>query len=383
MSLRLYKRPGVESWYVRGTVRGIRVYETCDTTDRKQAEAYKAKRESELYDQAVFGARATVSFQRAALSFLEWEPRSKRTKAYVKKLVAHFGSTLVGKIGQAEADQAVQAILPANAAPATKERAVYAPLSAILNHAHRRGWREAAEFEKPKRPNTKTRWLTPAEALRLIEAAAPHLRPLLLFILCTGARLSEALYLQWADVDLSASKVVFRDTKNGTDRPAALTPAAIATLISIRYEEDEEGNRVERIGPVFLTQQGWPYAQTEKQYGGQIKTGWRAACLRAGIAEPVLNESGKPIVDEEGKPMMQPTATPHTLRHSWASWFYALTKDLLLLKAEGGWKTLSMVERYSHLMPSDMAPEISLVWGASHPKIGVLPVPSKKDEKRA
>jgi len=65
---------------------------------------------------------------------------------------------------------------------------------------------------------------------------------------------------------------------------------------------------------------------------GQIKTGWRGACERAGIAK----------------------AKPHDLRHTWASWFYALSKDPMLLKAEGGWKSLDMVERYAHLIPSAM-----------------------------
>jgi len=33
-----------------------------------------------------------------------------------------------------------------------------------------------------------------------------------------------------------------------------------------------------------------------------------------------------------------------------------------------------MVERYAHRMPSELAPQIASVWGASHPGFGVLPV---------
>jgi integrase len=32
----------------------------------------------------------------------------------------------------------------------------------------------------------------------------------------------------------------------------------------------------------------------------------------------------------------RPELTPHDLRHTWASWHYALNRDLLLLKVEGG-----------------------------------------------
>jgi integrase len=49
---------------------------------------------------------------------------------------------------------------------------------------------------------------------------------------------------------------------------------------------------------------------------GEIKTAWRGARRRAKLA---------------------PELTPHDLRHTWASWHYALNRDLLLLKVEGAW----------------------------------------------
>src|SRR6185437_3772050 len=94
MSVRLYQRPGSRVWYLRGTVRGRRVFETTGTTDRKQAELYRAAREAKLYEASVFGERAVVSYTRAALSYLEdgkTEP-SAYTKARVAALVDHFGS---------------------------------------------------------------------------------------------------------------------------------------------------------------------------------------------------------------------------------------------------------------------------------------------------
>ncbi len=115
-------------------------------------------------------------------------------------------------------------------------------------------------------------------------------------------------------------------------------------------------------GAVFRTDDGSPYADTGRQFGGQIKTGFRTARVRAQLRD----------------------LSPHDLRHTWATWFYALTKDPLLLKAEGGWATLAMVERYAHLMPSALAGEIRSVWGASHPRIGALPgAPSTGDRHAA
>jgi integrase len=50
--------------------------------------------------------------------------------------------------------------------------------------------------------------------------------------------------------------------------------------------------------------------------------------------------------------------TPHVLRHTWATWHYALNKDLLALKVEGGWANVAMVERYAKLMPAGYEAEI-------------------------
>jgi len=363
MSIRLYQRRGSRVWYLRGTVRGIRIFETTGTVRRDVAEAIRAKREAQLLEESVFGKRAVVSFGRAALSYLDFEQRSTRTIADVQRLVSHFEpEALLSSIGQAEADRAVIALLKHDAAPATKRRAVYAPLTAILNHASARGWCDAPNFEQPSLPRGNTRWLTPTEAQRLIGVASPHIRPLLHFILCTGARMSEALDLDWADVDLPAYKVIFRDTKNGRDRVAMLPATAIASLTGLRSEECESEKTLKR-GRVFRRDDGEPYHDAERQYGGQIKTAWRTACKRAALGE---------WTERKGKRTFVPNLRPHDLRHTWATWFYALTKDALLLKAEGGWQSVSMVERYAHLMPSSLVGDVSMLWGSSHPRIGAL-----------
>src|SRR3546814_16251065 len=60
-----------------------------------------------------------------------------------------------------------------------------------------------------------------------------------------------------------------------------------------------------------------PYADTEGRWGGQIKTAWNGACRRAELGDTI-----------EGK--FKKWFTPHDLRDTWASWFYALSKDALL-----------------------------------------------------
>ncbi|MGB8842312.1 MAG: tyrosine-type recombinase/integrase [Aliidongia sp.] len=81
----------------------------------------------------------------------------------------------------------------------------------------------------------RVRFLTRDEADRPIDAAAPHLQPLLVFLLNTGARLGEALALDWAQVDLVGRRAIFLDTKNGESRGVPLNGDAFEALANIDY----------------------------------------------------------------------------------------------------------------------------------------------------
>lgn len=222
--------------------------------------------------------------------------------------------------------------------PRTFVAQIVEPVSAVMNHASRRGWCDAPHFLRPRQPSGRTRFLLPAEAERLCVASAPHLQPLLIFLLCTGARLSEALGLEWRDVDLQGTRAIFwaDQTKSGRRRDVRLPPRAIVSLARLPH----------RSGRVFRAPSGEPYAITrERGYGGQIKTAWRGAIRRSAL---------------DGE------LTPHVCRHTWASWHYAVTanKDLLRLKAEGGWSSVALVERYAHLLPAGEEAAIEAFWGA-------------------
>lgn len=344
-------------WYLRGTVCGIAVYETTGLeTDRPRelAEALRIRREQELLDRRVYGHRPTVTFAEAAAAYLEHRRPGKAEHAYAFRLLTYWapgwdvsgaprgGWRLVREIDQAELGRCLDAVLRPGAEPSTRAR-LQSVVTAILSQAARAGWCDVPAFISPKLRQKRIRWLAPAEAGELLATAGDHLRPLLIFLLGTGARLSEALDLGWQDVDLADARVLFHDTKNGDRRVARLPPAAVAALANLRH----------RKGAVFRRPDGEPYADRQRLEGGQIKTAFKGACRRAGLGTDV---------------------TPHTLRHTWATWFYAASRDVMLLKAEGGWKSLRMVERYTHLMPSNLAPKIASIWGGRHPSIGAEPV---------
>lgn len=68
MSLKLVRRHGSPTWYIRGTVRGIAVDQSTRTHDRAAAEAIRIREEHRLLDRSIHGVRATVSFMEAAVA---------------------------------------------------------------------------------------------------------------------------------------------------------------------------------------------------------------------------------------------------------------------------------------------------------------------------
>jgi integrase len=251
-------------------------------------------------------------------------------RRYLKRLVDHFGTTPLASIDQAAIDRAAKLLRP-DAGPATVNRQIHTPISAVLKHAHKRGLCELRHIERPQQPKGRVRWLTPAEAERLIAACSSHMRPLVIFLLYTGARLSEALYLPWRQVDLESQQVRFLDTKNGEDRGVPLHPRVVAELVKLPN----------RDLTVFRRPDGEPYSE-RRGNGSPIKTGFKAACRRAGITD----------------------FSPHDCRHTWATWYYAATRDLAGLMELGGWGDERMVLRYAHVNVSHLAASIAtLPWG--------------------
>lgn len=347
-------------YYLRGTVCGQYIYETTGLTGEQEAEAVRIKREAEILERSVYGPAATVTFREAAVVYCETVAPSGTQRDIIlgrKTKDGSLGWNLVDAIGDKKLQQIDQTVIDeiartrfAGASAATIQRQLITPVSAVMRKAARRKWCAEPHFERPRVSESRVRWLTPDEATVLLDAAADHLRPLLVFLLGTGARLSEALDLEWADIELSEARCHFWRTKGGASRIARLPPSAVTALANLDHDE----------GMVFLNHQGKPYVDRKRESGGQIKTAFRGACRRADIEN----------------------ATPHTLRHTWASWFYAASKDPLRLRTEGGWKSLSQVERYAHLVPARMLPGIRRIWGGEHPAIRAESVQSSRDGRK-
>lgn len=324
------KRSSSKFWYVRGTVRGIRVEESTGTADRRLADEFKTKREAELFQEALYGRAVSKTYAEAALSYLE-EGGSPR---FMEKTIEYFGVKPLAAIGLAEIEAGAKKFY-GKAAPATRDRQFFTPVCAVLKHAALRGWCAMPIIKRPKKPDGIVRWLTLAEADRLIGLSGKALRPLVIFLIYTGARAGEALWLDWKDVDLDRGHVSFPKTKNGEARGVPLHARVVAALANLKH----------RDGCVFRRPDGREYERPKSiddtSAGTRIGTAFRAALKRAEIDDFRV----------------------HDCRHTWATWHYAANRDMGALMRLGGWKSEKMVLRYTHVNVGELSHTIDRLPG--------------------
>jgi hypothetical protein len=192
MPLDVTRRASTGALTISGTVAGQRIRRRAQSNDSKLATEEAAALEAELLRTAWHGERrGTRTFAEAALSYLEAAPRSPNHKARIHRLLKAMGDIPLAAANQEKVIQLKRKMLRPDAAPGTFTRAIIMPIRAILLHAHRLGWCEVPHFVVPRENQGRTRYVLPGEFKRLVTAAAPHLRPLLTFLVGTGARMAE------------------------------------------------------------------------------------------------------------------------------------------------------------------------------------------------
>lgn len=336
MSLvKLTFRKQTNAWTLEYTERGPdgqprRRQEKTQSQDRDLAEQERARKEVEIWERKVGikrGEHEPHTLEEATIKYVQAKRPNLGDTRRIERVVEGIGKdTLLEYINQDTITALRERWYDGNGKDATVLREIVTPLRAILMLAHMRKWCDEPMFaELDSGAGGRIEFFTPAEAELLIANAAAHLKPLLIFLFCTGARLSEALYLDWRACDPEGGWTIFwpDQTKEEKRRDVLLPPRAREALLALPH----------RTGKVFRTRIDEPY-EPKAEGGGQIKTGWNKAIKRAGLRD---------------------TLTPHKCRHTWATWHMHVHNKPLLLMQDGGWSSLKLVLRYGHLMKGNDA----------------------------
>jgi integrase len=381
--LKVIERKGSPALYIRGTIRGHSIFESAGTSDSSLAEAFRRKRESELWRAALeFDGNAPPkrkepTFAEAVVAYCLETPPSRTTAIYLKRLMDLFGRRPLSEINHATLSEAYKpenGILSHGAGPATRIRSVITPMRAVLTHAAFLEWCPLPNFKLPLIPSSRTPHMLPEVATALVRASAPHLRPLVVFLIGTGCRLSEALELEWRFIDPNRGRaIVFQKDRTGTPKERIVDlPPIVSDALEALPHRSGTVFRPERKGRSVPAE---GYRNNGRIAGGQIKSGWNAACGRAGLAGKWVSV-GRPDRKSRAR-RFAPELTPHSCRHTYASWHYCLHKDILRLRDDGGWSSTKMCERYAKRVADDQR-EAILDWLEGRVDLGVKVIKSEQ-----
>lgn len=304
-------RPGRTPYYsIRGTYLGVYVDRSAKTGKRAIASQVLKRIEAEI-ERGEFAQRGDPTFADAALAYM----KAGGERRFLTRLLKYFGDKSLKHFNEETIEEAAQKLYP-EASPATRNRQVYTPVSAVLRSAKVR-----IELGRPKGGNGAkvTAWLWPEQIEGLFEEARrlDHRFEVLLITLCaTGMRLSEALDLTWDRVRLEENYAFVPTTKTDEPRGVFLPPVAVRALQNL------DRRRVK----VF------PFTK-----GGHIYSLLKTAAFKAGIDLPERSKF-------------------HLLRHTYATWMRRYGgADGRGLLATGAWKDRKSVDRYTHAVIDEEA----------------------------
>jgi integrase len=243
-------------------------------------------------------------------------------------------SDKLGRAPRLKATRKVQAFNAADPEGVRSRRSsanrVLTILKAALNYAYHEGnvtsdesWRKVKPFREVE--TAVVHYLSPSECVRLVNTCPPDFRALVRGALVTGCRYGELTRLKVADYHSEAGTISVRTSKAGKPRYVALNDEG-RTL----FEALTTGRKAQEF--VFLREDGKSWGASH-----QIRP-IKAASLRVGI---------------------EPAATFHILRHTYASALAMRGVPMGVIAAQLGHADTRMTEKhYAHLAPNYVADTI-------------------------
>jgi integrase len=214
-------------------------------------------------------------------------------------------------------------------------------LKAALNRAWREGktssddaWRRVEPFEKAD--GARVRYLTVAEARRLLNVSGPEFRRLAQAALATGARYGELAALRASDFNPDSGTIHVRTSKSGKGRHIVLNDEGAALFKSLAAGKSGDALLLVKVD-------GSPWNKSHQ---------------------------ARPMIEACKQAKIRPPVSFHILRHTWASLAVMAGAPLMVVARNLGHADTRMVERhYGHLAPSYIADAIR----AAAPKFGIKP----------
>ncbi|KQT01797.1 tyrosine-type recombinase/integrase [Rhizobium sp. Leaf386] len=244
-----------------------------------------------------------ITFDYAAASYMENGGNGK----FLPRIIEHFHGRPLASIFPFDLQQMANVLYP-DVKNSTKNRQALTPARAVISHGYDRGWcplmrlrrfkEEKPEAKKPASPL----WLQ-LFARQCDKDGLQHVAALILFMAFTGARVSEALRLEWPQVDLANRTATLLRTKTSENSVRHLIDGLVSRMHGLR-ETKGKHTRVFRF-------------KCRHSVNERIK----AVCERADIEYKPSHECG---------------------RHAFATNAMEAGMDIKTVMAAGGWESIDI-----------------------------------------
>jgi integrase len=331
----VYKQPNSKNWLIEFKVDGKRYRRSSGTKFKRTAIRIEEKWRQEIHDgKHHIGTIKPLTIKEAADRYFSSVIQPKNNRENSKKaeryslnvIVRSFSpNTRLDAIQSEDIAQWRDSLLLQGYAPATANRYM-ASLRAIMNRAcsEWNALKVVPRFHLLPLDNNRCRYLSVQEETAIFEKSPSHLKNLIVFLVDTGARLSEALDLTWDHVDLgntSHTSITLTKTKNGQPRRIPLTARTTNLLMRLRL------NNLDGCQSVFLYDP--PGDRTPVPFKSPF-TAWKTALKNAGVDQSLRI---------------------HDLRHTFASRLVSKGVPIFDVSKLLGHKSITMTMRYAHLSP--------------------------------
>lgn len=323
---RLFKRGEYWHAYISFIVQGRRVVirETTGETDIESAQRYCTERINAIRNSPSVTHEITLD-EACAKWWLEYGQNlasSNDIFSKLKRLLTILdGSLALSQITKMDVNHLVVTITGSGCSNATANRYLCL-LSSICTRAKNNWDCHIPDFKilsfKQKEPKENIKYFKDWQELqKVIDAAPPHLKPIILTAVYTGLRRGRILSLKWEQIDWENNQIVYMG-KDGNPHSVPMVEPLKQLLESLPHKHE--------------------YVFT---YGGHritdIKHAWMSAFVKANV----------------------PYRNFHTLRHTTATWLLRETGNLRVVQTVLGHSNINVTTKYAHLVNNESQAALS------------------------
>lgn len=333
--MRKYQRG--QTWYVDYYYDGRRIRRRVGS--EKDAEnALAAIKADILRGEYRFKKDRKIRFEDFAKEYLDYAKINKRSwgrdESSLKRLLPHFKDMLLSKITPRHIEEYKKKRLDDKVKAGTINREL-ASLKHMFTIAEKLGKFDdknpvkKVEFFQERQYVMKI--LDREEINRLIDAAADHLKPILIIALNTGMRKGEIFNLRWSDIDFIDQYIHIKKTKSNIMRKVPMNAVVATTLEKIERKSE------------FIFPSSW--SKKHKHINDVFRL-FKAVCKKAGIEDLRFND----------------------LRHTAATLMVTGGVPLVTVSQILGHATIHMTMKYAHPTPEDKRKAVNVLASIFEPE---------------